>query len=85
MMNTFKSIITYKSNNGDVIKIEHDGFNNVKDATRWMWEKVGYFVLHWGEINENGMIVYADVCTDMASCNSEFCCFCDSYEIRCGM
>lgn len=77
LIDEYVSIITYKSGNGDDVTIEHRGFNSVKEATSWMLEKVGYLVLHWGEINENGLKITAEVFSDSFG-------FSDTYDIRCG-
>lgn len=84
-MPTFMSIVTYKSSNGDNVRIEHKGFGSVKDATSWMLEKVGYIVLHWGEIDENGLEINAEVCDEGGFDSFDFPFFSDCYNIRCGM
>lgn len=84
-MNAFTSRISYRCNNHDVVTIEHAGFSSVKDATSWMLEKVGYLVLHWGEIDENGLEIHAEVLgTHHNGSECEFPFFSDVYEFRCG-
>lgn len=71
----YKCIITYKANGGRLVH-ERDGFDNVADATKWIAERITYLMLHWADIDENGIIVWGEV-TDGKS-------FSDGYELHCG-
>lgn len=77
---TYKGLVSYKIEN-EKYTHEHGGFDSVTDATNWVANRLTYFMLHWGEIDENGLIVYAEVC-DEGEENSIG--FTDMYELRCG-
>lgn len=71
----YKGIVTYKADGGRCV-YERDGFDNVVDATKWIADRFTYLMLHWADIDENGIIVWGEV-TDGKS-------FSDGYELHCG-
>lgn len=81
MTDKYMSIVTYRTSDGEEVNIKRNGFGSVKDATSWMLGKIGYLVLRWGQIDENGLLIYAEVC-DEGGLNSIG--FTDYYEVNCG-
>lgn len=77
-METYNARIAYVDTNDHVCSFNSEGFYTVKDATEYIVEKIGWFMLNWAEVNPNGLIVSAEVFNDDDT-------FSDLYELRCGM
>lgn len=77
-METYVARIVYALPDDNVKSFERTGFSNVPDATEWLSAKLGWIMMNWGEINSNGLTVFAEVFNDDDS-------FSDMYELRCGM
>ena len=74
----YKCIVTYEADGGRLV-FERDGFDNVADATKWISDRFTYLMLHWADIDENGIIVWGEV-TDGTNGIS----YSDGYELHCG-
>lgn len=74
----YKGIVTYQANDGRCV-YECNGFDKVADATKWIADRFAYLMLHWADIDENGIIVWGEV-TNVTNGIS----YSDGYELHCG-
>lgn len=56
-----------------------ENFKDVNEATDWLTRKFAWFMRNWALIDENGIVVFGEVCDK----DEEH--FSDMYEIKCGM
>ena len=77
---TYKGYVSYEIEN-EKHTHERGGFETVADATNWVANGLTYFMLHWGEIDENGLVIWAEVCDEGEENSIRFS---DGYELRCG-
>lgn len=77
-MDTYNVRISYMDTDDNLCYFMNEGFNAVKDATEWVSDKLGRIMMHWGEVNPNGLIVNAEIFNDEGS-------FSDLYELKCGL
>lgn len=76
-MTTYKARIFYVYPKGELNNITKEGFSTVEDATEWLSKKIGYFMLHWAEIDPNGLSIVAEVYDGIT--------FSDLYTLKCGL
>lgn len=74
---TYKGCVSYKNSCGHKYTCECSGFETVEDATMWVGEQFAHLMLNWGEIDEEGIVVNAEVCDENGG-------FSDLYTLRCG-
>lgn len=76
-MTTYNARIFYVHPKDELNSIKKEGFSTVEDATKWLGEKLGYFMLRWAGINPNGLNITAEVYDELG--------FSDLYELKCGL
>lgn len=79
-MTSYDARIFYPDTDNKDCTINREGFASVKEATAWLAQKLSWIMMHWAEINPNGVTVTAEVFND-----EEGIWFSDLYELKCGL